>query len=1593
MASLPQGWESDYDGNRWFFRYKPTGAVQYMFPKEGDEFSVYCDNFWPVAQSVSPPLEERSERKYQLHDPHQSAYTTSSTTIRNGGNSSTSATLGRNEFLSASSFDMYGGFLGPASLSDVSPVDEDDVVPNMIATAAEDPTQRGIVEVASDPADSMPSKTKSSAEVLIGAAETASSVTPSIDVVEIHELPDTATLGGRHYASDPVGNISELATEQTLQCKDELAPAELDGGTIQIQPGSIEEVERLAREPNAVATETVMTSTPPPSTPVPSTAPAASPPLLPMSSDTQVQAKEIASDISADTARPNPGSNAQKGPDASPLIDRHTLSYHPLQFSSSSTGPTSTTCTPGNSLPSAPTTTTTPRDDTAPRPIVNAKLAAAEITSDCNSPPPHEQQRQATPESVHINNAAPAVISSCQLSSGQAAPSTQQTQSPAAPSALANRPQPPTSGQWDLNRVPSILQPASNRAARTQSLVTPKSESGLVLSDVPLVLRPANNKTTLSASQPADSSANSGKAKDISKLASGDLEQTNINQAFVAPSTTDKTSFPLPQSELVPAPLRLSRQASPSSPAPCESMSPIPNTPTTATIIVAPTSLDIMTADDVIPVPLRPRSPSLTHTSPSAFGILPPSGSLSQQESVASAALPSTVSPPTSGFLDETPPAIESPSTTQLHPDPGVVMSANFARIASAAPQSPLELPLASGPLCAPSVSDGDAASSNDQHRWPQASAATLVTPLPKSPPINAAPGMILPEQQKRISVVQRKAVGGAVATPAVSAKGTTSPRPVAAQSPQLADASGTPILSPSPASFMSSEASTTPHRPSVSSVSSQSSQSGGAFLLQRAPSATQSIQSDYRMPSQGTNTPQQFQPSPVSSVNSMYSSPVPGATLPQHAPTNAAAQPITNRMSTYSFAGQHPAGQNAIGEPFQTSVAPSTLPQPGAVPGAMPQHRMSLPDQLLNQQGQPFFSPPPLAKGGIPPPLPNRVMTPQQSVQAGQMPSPATKDAPGAASTPGATPGSLSASPVPRASSTAAPGTVPTQFPHLQHAQTMPATLPHHLAPHSHHSQATSLPPQPNPNQPYRPVQGQSVPGQPVQQPMIMGPNGVLIPLSQAYPYSATPQQVPQQPMQNQRPPQVQPQPQAYVPAAYIPGTTTTPASGAAAPAGIGSPHPASTYRPYTTANPAMNVGTAPARPAATSVASSSSSGSGLFSKLLKNPAVKRTAFAIGGALVGESIGLSGAAGARIGTSAYSSHQQYKRQSAQQAAIENAAQKAQANAAQAQQQQILAAQQQAVGGRPPLYPMHTAPGQLQQSASMPPRTPGAPTVPQPYIPGQPVTGQAMPVQGGRPNIPVSHSAPPGQMQHAPGTPYIPGQSSPGMRDTTNPAPGAAIGMAAGQDRATSGRPHGTTAGRGYNHNQRPPGATGMPPGHTAGRGRGAGPMPSAAGTTGAGRGAPTSNEQLANTVFNTLLDAHQHQHQQQQDPYSAILQQQQQQQNAFYNILSQQQQQQQQQQNSFYDILNQQQQQQQNSFYDILSQSQQTSFGIAAVTPAPVPVFDMNTNTQIDIDVTNNFTVDDGSGTGDWGGDGGNYGGDTGDFGSNIGGDLGGDF
>lgn len=66
MASLPPGWTADYDGQRWFFTYGPTGQSQFQFPRPGDEFPDFLGGFTTVPPEAELSPEERLESERQV---------------------------------------------------------------------------------------------------------------------------------------------------------------------------------------------------------------------------------------------------------------------------------------------------------------------------------------------------------------------------------------------------------------------------------------------------------------------------------------------------------------------------------------------------------------------------------------------------------------------------------------------------------------------------------------------------------------------------------------------------------------------------------------------------------------------------------------------------------------------------------------------------------------------------------------------------------------------------------------------------------------------------------------------------------------------------------------------------------------------------------------------------------------------------------------------------------------------------------------------------------------------------------------------------------------------------------------------------------------------------------------------------------------------------------------------------------------------------------------------------------------------------------------------------------------------------------------
>ncbi|TQN68901.1 hypothetical protein CSHISOI_06477 [Colletotrichum shisoi] len=272
MSGLPPGWEWDYDGARWFYRYKPNGHVQFHFPKEGDEFPDFVDNFAP-APELAP--EEKLESQQQLKrrttlegDPVSKMRATGGPLNDFGMNrSGFGGPLGKDDYEDDFFFQPENFmYLGPGAYVDVSPeADEDDRngppkrahrgdgaeqnaknnalldatsersgvsplqseanTPSVINSvpAAQDPTAVQEPVAALPPAES-PIFTKTQGQPVAIDTVAASPDVPLLDSVEKPRQGPEPSSVFQPPPWDPVGIMAEMATEHTAPAHIETRP-------------------------------------------------------------------------------------------------------------------------------------------------------------------------------------------------------------------------------------------------------------------------------------------------------------------------------------------------------------------------------------------------------------------------------------------------------------------------------------------------------------------------------------------------------------------------------------------------------------------------------------------------------------------------------------------------------------------------------------------------------------------------------------------------------------------------------------------------------------------------------------------------------------------------------------------------------------------------------------------------------------------------------------------------------------------------------------------------------------------------------------------------------------------------------------------------------------------------------------------------------------------------------------------------------------------------------------------------------------------------------------------------------------------------
>ncbi|KAF2963262.1 hypothetical protein GQX73_g10306 [Xylaria multiplex] len=217
MMSLPEGWQSDYDGTRWLFRHEASGAEQYHFPQAGDEYAGFLHDVGTGPVELTPEdslaIEQQAKRR-------------SISGWENDAKSGTRASGGKREkkkieeieeengIMSATGY--YDPMLYLVALNNVSPLGADEGERTAQTTKDTRNAALDITPEATPP--------NSNSEPILNQLEIQP---PSTSLLNTHMVA-TELPRGSHQIWSPVGYVAELATQETVKCAEELAPVELD---------------------------------------------------------------------------------------------------------------------------------------------------------------------------------------------------------------------------------------------------------------------------------------------------------------------------------------------------------------------------------------------------------------------------------------------------------------------------------------------------------------------------------------------------------------------------------------------------------------------------------------------------------------------------------------------------------------------------------------------------------------------------------------------------------------------------------------------------------------------------------------------------------------------------------------------------------------------------------------------------------------------------------------------------------------------------------------------------------------------------------------------------------------------------------------------------------------------------------------------------------------------------------------------------------------------------------------------------------------------------------------------------------------------
>lgn len=214
---LPEGWESDYDGERWFYRFKPNGLTQFQFPQPGDEFP----NF--VGANVELEPEERLASERQLRKRNTLGSDNPGYTKRSGsGRKKVVENTGKDEFVMSAT-----GYFDPSSFMYFGSDDQD----NTDITDNEDNEEKDVTKSKED--EELPGSAADSAQspgftpsTIKSEIVTGQSVVADDSIEATNPVVELSCDNDRKQS--PIGLVAELAGPHTAKCAEELAPIELD---------------------------------------------------------------------------------------------------------------------------------------------------------------------------------------------------------------------------------------------------------------------------------------------------------------------------------------------------------------------------------------------------------------------------------------------------------------------------------------------------------------------------------------------------------------------------------------------------------------------------------------------------------------------------------------------------------------------------------------------------------------------------------------------------------------------------------------------------------------------------------------------------------------------------------------------------------------------------------------------------------------------------------------------------------------------------------------------------------------------------------------------------------------------------------------------------------------------------------------------------------------------------------------------------------------------------------------------------------------------------------------------------------------------